>query len=956
MIDSGNYSIIVVADGATQGQLLYQTLTAKGYHVEIAETRAEALNITQQTKPSLFVIDMATPLLDGYELCREIKTAYQLDNIPVILLMDLRDALDAIKGLDAGADSFVSKLCPPESLLHRIESLLSDLPELGEQTQTDPVECHYDGQSYLLTLRPKQTLNLLLSTFENGFYKRLELIRAQKELTGVNEELRQLVAALRKSEHRFNVLVQMLPDIVYRLDTEGRFIFVNEAVKLLGYQPGDLIGKHFREIIVPEDFPSVSRDHVLPEYYGKVTGPEAAPKLFDERRTGSRMTRNLQVRLEPSSSKDELDDSEGHASDSGIYVEVNSSGMYDIESENSNKRDPGDYLGTVGTIRDITDRKRAQAALLRSEQQLRMLVQTATAVIILLSPGGAILEWNSEAEAVFGYKKNNIVGKYFLDLFEDDQKGLLKAAAQDALGGRAVRGVETWVLNLEGTTRSVLWNMNSLLDHNSKPTAIIAVGQDVTGWKQAEKEKSRALSEAEILRVVAETAMETIDGMQDSVLITNIQGIITQINQGFRQTLGWGDEAIGQNIAIYVTEGLDDLHNALNYLSPANPHRDNVGCAVITKEGKSVPVLVNCTFVDASEKRPARLILSLRDISILREFEKDLKEKNETLELLYGISLAIAGSSTLEELFNRLGEAVQGLPILNACKATALFTVDQKVMRLVPGPNHSQEFKRVHENMTTGKCFCGEVALTGKIMMGRISDVGPFLSQKCCPSESKTPLILALKVKDKINGVICLSCPSEFEINSRIEKTLHTIAREIGLVMENVRLQETTRSLTITDPLTGIANRRMLEMMLDQALARADRFGQEVSIIMSDIDHFKQYNDTYGHLEGDKALCAVASIFSKVTRKTDLVARYGGEEFVILVPDANLQQATKKAEAIRIMVEKKAPVTISSGVTSYKRDGDTKENLLLRADQALYQAKHSGRNRVCVNDASRDLS
>jgi diguanylate cyclase (GGDEF)-like protein len=174
--------------------------------------------------------------------------------------------------------------------------------------------------------------------------------------------------------------------------------------------------------------------------------------------------------------------------------------------------------------------------------------------------------------------------------------------------------------------------------------------------------------------------------------------------------------------------------------------------------------------------------------------------------------------------------------------------------------------------------------------------------------------------------------------------------------MENVRLQETTRSLTITDPLTGIANRRMLEMMLDQALARADRFGQEVSIIMSDIDHFKQYNDTYGHLEGDKALCAVASIFSKVTRKTDLVARYGGEEFVILVPDANLQQAAKKAEAIRLMVQKKTPVTISSGVTSYRRDGDTKENLLLRADQALYQAKHSGRNRVCVNDASGDLS
>ena len=125
---------------------------------------------------------------------------------------------------------------------------------------------------------------------------------------------------------------------------------------------------------------------------------------------------------------------------------------------------------------------------------------------------------------------------------------------------------------------------------------------------------------------------------------------------------------------------------------------------------------------------------------------------------------------------------------------------------------------------------------------------------------------------------------------------------------------------------------------------------------MSDIDHFKRYNDTYGHLDGDKALCDVATIFSKVTRKTDLVARYGGEEFVILVPDADLEQASKKAESIRLIVQNKTPVTISSGVASYKRGGDTKEKLLLRADQALYQAKHSGRNRICVNDASHDFS
>jgi diguanylate cyclase (GGDEF)-like protein/PAS domain S-box-containing protein len=949
MIDPINYTILVVTSSPVQADSLHQILCERRYHLAIAENGAIALEIMQNNKPSLVVSDAMTPVMDGYELCSAIKTDTRFKHTPVILLTDLSDGRDVIRGLLAEADNFIGKPFHKDLLLHSIESLLSDSRKSEEQNKIEPFNFVYDGKSYRLKSSPEKMLDLLLSTYENAVFQRLELIAA-------NEKLDRSFSALRKSEHRFNVLVQMLPDIVYRLDTKGRFTFVNDAVHLIGYKPEDLIGKHFREIIVPQDFKCVSRDHVLPDYLGRITGPESAPKLFDERRTGARMTRNLEVRLEPSSFGGKLNDSDSSSSVDGVYAEVNSSGMYDLECEDDEEKYRGDYLGTLGTIRDITDRKLAQVALLRSEQQFRMLVKTAASVIVLLSPDRDILEWNSEAEVVFGYKKSAIVGKDFLDLFEEDQKGLLRAATQDAFAGGAVRDIQTWVVNVDGKIRSVLWNMSSLLDQNLKPIAVIAVGQDVSEWKQAEEEKSRALSEAEILRVAAETAMETIEGMQDAVLITNLQGIITQINQGFRTTLGWGDEAIGQNVAVYVTDGVDNLNKALDDLSPAKPHQNNVGCSLLTKEGKSIPALANCTFVDASEKRPPRLIFSLRDISILKEFEKDLKERNETLELLYGISQAIAGSSSLEELYSRLSEAVERLPIRSSCRATALFTVDQRVMRLVPSPGHPKEFEKAHENMTIGECLCGKVALTGKILTGRVCDNERCLSRNCCPSEMTAPLIIPLRVKDKINGVMCLSCPPELQINPRIEKTLHTIARQIGLVMENVRLQEATRSLTITDPLTGVANRRMLEMMLDQALARADRFGQEVSIIMSDIDHFKLYNDTYGHLEGDKALCDVATIFSQVTRKTDLVARYGGEEFVILAPDANLEQASKKAESIRLIVQNKTPVTISSGVASYKREGDTKERLLLRADQALYQAKHSGRNRICVNDASHDFS
>ncbi|MFH0960138.1 MAG: PAS domain S-box protein, partial [Pseudomonadota bacterium] len=605
MINTSSHTILIVDSNPVQAEALQQTLTEKGYRVLIASNGTVALNIMRRSKPSLVVSEAMTPLMDGYALCAEIKKDQSLKHIPVILLIEFSDISGVIRALLAKADNYISKPHRPDFLLHSIESILSASPESGEQFRIELTDFTYNGKSFLLPSSPKQMFNFLFSCLENAVHQRTELIEAQNRLSKIDEEREQWLIALKKSEHRFNILVQMLPDIVYRLDTEGRFIFVNDAVNMIGYKPEELIGKHFKEIIVPEDFECVSRDHVLPYYWGKITGPENSPKLFDERRTGSRMTRNLEVRLERSSSTGNINDLHGNVAINGIFAQVNSSGMYDVEKEGNKGKPSGDYLGTVGTITDITDRKLAQAALLRSEEQFRMLVQTAASVIILISPGGTILEWNSEAEAVFGHKKNTIVGKDFWGLFEEDQKGLLRAAALDTLVGKAVRDIETRIVNLEGKTRSVLWNMSSLLNHESEPIAVIAVGQDVTEWKKAEEEKAKALGEAEIMRITAETAMETIDGMQDSVLITTPEGIITQINQGFRTTLGWGDETIGQNIAVYVTEGLGDLQKTFGDLSPSKPHQENVSCSLLTKDGTSVPSLANLTFVDASQKGSA---------------------------------------------------------------------------------------------------------------------------------------------------------------------------------------------------------------------------------------------------------------------------------------------------------------------------------------------------------------
>ena len=177
------------------------------------------------------------------------------------------------------------------------------------------------------------------------------------------------------------------------------------------------------------------------------------------------------------------------------------------------------------------------------------------------------------------------------------------------------------------------------------------------------------------------------------------------------------------------------------------------------------------------------------------------------------------------------------------------------------------------------------------------------------------------------------------------------------------RAQEQLTRLAITDGLTGLANRRHFDDRMTQEHARHARSGGELSIILLDVDHFKAFNDTYGHISGDGCLTRVAGAISGVvTRATDLVARYGGEEFVCLLPMTNHRGAIAIAEKVRKAVSKLAiphsqssvadHVTISLGVITTRCISDRSlSNILALADEQLYAAKSSGRNRVCAASA-----
>jgi diguanylate cyclase len=155
-----------------------------------------------------------------------------------------------------------------------------------------------------------------------------------------------------------------------------------------------------------------------------------------------------------------------------------------------------------------------------------------------------------------------------------------------------------------------------------------------------------------------------------------------------------------------------------------------------------------------------------------------------------------------------------------------------------------------------------------------------------------------------------------------------------------------------TDPLTGVSNRRALDETLNNLFAMKSRYQTLFSLILIDIDHFKQVNDRQGHLHGDNILREVAQHLDDCVRETDLVARFGGEEFVLVLPQTDLAGASILADRVRRLIGEKARVTVSGGVATVL-DGDTPGALLARADSALYSAKSAGRNRIFRHEGTR---
>ncbi|MFG3818622.1 diguanylate cyclase [Limnothrix redekei] len=355
------------------------------------------------------------------------------------------------------------------------------------------------------------------------------------------------------------------------------------------------------------------------------------------------------------------------------------------------------------------------------------------------------------------------------------------------------------------------------------------------------------------------------------------------------------------------------------------------------------------TFRDVTQTKQAEQVLQETNQQLERRIE-ELKFRNREMALLSEMIDFLQVCVTVEEAYTAVADLVQAL--FPGCSG-ALFTLESTRVALEAvatwGPDPIGETLFYPDDcwaLRRGRIHWAEHKHTG-LLCRHAHPLGPQAESLCLPMMAQSETL----------GLLYLCTPQHDSLSAPKQQLARTVAEQVALAISNLRLRETLQQQSIRDPLTGLYNRRYLEEALEQAVCRARRDRSPIGAIILDIDHFKQFNDTFGHDAGDLVLQEVAQFLQSRIRGSDIACRYGGEEMTLILPGATLEETVQRAEvmcqelkylSLRHGGQTLGAITASFGVASFPQHAVTVATLLQAADAALYQAKWAGRDRVVV--------
>ncbi|MBL8090923.1 MAG: diguanylate cyclase [Anaerolineales bacterium] len=627
-------------------------------------------------------------------------------------------------------------------------------------------------------------------------------------------------------------------------------------------------------------------------------------------------------------------------------------------------------IGLIG-VNFLNSEENLQASYLRYQKALDQIFEGAQIIGY---------DWRylyvNEAVAKQGHQtKENLLGRTMMEVYPNIEQTALFGVLKDCMQNRLPYLMENEFTYPDGTRG---WFELSIQPVDE---GLFILSNDITKRKYAEERFHLAVESAPY-----------------GIILSSSKGEITLVNSQVEKIFQYSrHELIGRSVEELVPESFRQKHFTYHREFFLNPRprpmgvgRDLYACR---KDGSEFPVEIGLVPIETHDEKI--VMATILDITQRKQTEEELLRLNKELELrifertahlnltneqlqnellhrqqaeernirqnkmlseLHKITLDLLQQNSLEQLLNRVVEissnfldaTYAGITLIEGDTLTVKAVTQNQIQLL------GQKLSR-NDAKLTWRAFD-----TRQTMVLKDYDTWEHRRKDYQGLVHHAVIDLPILNGDECLGVLALGREKpNYEFSEEQIQFGSLFASLTALIIINSQLRETLKQQSIHDSLTGLFNRRYMEETLIQEISRAVRNGHSLGIIMLDIDHFKNFNDTHGHVNGDSLLSELGKLLKTNIRTEDTACRYGGEEFLLIMPDVSLETVLRRAELLResiselqIQADTFAGVTISLGIAMYPQHGTTMEFLIRSADKALYQAKQNGRNRVEVANSS----
>jgi diguanylate cyclase (GGDEF)-like protein/PAS domain S-box-containing protein len=701
-------------------------------------------------------------------------------------------------------------------------------------------------------------------------------------------------------------------------DRQGKILWANQAMRqLTGYAPEEIVGK------TPSLFHSGRQS---PDFYKQLwetilSGNEWQGDLVNRRKDGS------------------------------LYIEQMSitpvrDGM-------------GEISHFISVKQDVTAERREQ----ERTRLLARAVESSSEMIGANDAEGQLTYLNPALLKALGREEKELLGQPFTVMFSrNNPASLIDEISKKTLRDEGWSG-ECLFAGPDGKDLPIEGSLSAIRDDAGLVVGSLGIGRDIGQRKMAE-EKLR--ESEELFRQLAENIREVFFAS------TPEPSQVVYVSPAYEEIWGRPRQEVYERPGAWI----DAIHSedrarvADVFLQSQQGLKTDIEYRVVRPDG-AIRWIRNRTFpVHNDQGRFVRVVGLAEDITDQKAMTAELREARAVLhQTLEETQLQVRVSEKLTQFIDlvqcsetdqeayKIAEDSLGSIFESHEGALCLTGPSRKNVEMVAAWGRDPDTER---SFAPGDCWA---LRRGKLHVAKGD------SPLRCPHVKESlhggHLCIPLMAQGETLGLLYLQRRMEASMGPEdVEQDLEAIARRaeqvgdrVSLVLANLKLREVLRQQSVRDPLTGIFNRRYMEETLSRELNRACRNNETVAVAMCDLDHFKDFNDRFGHETGDLVLREVASVLKLKVRQGDIACRYGGEEFVVILPGATAEAALERAEIIRKQVESLnisgteptvGKVTLSIGIAVYPACGADGEEIIRTADLALYQAKAAGRNRVAL--------